>query len=62
MAGASHAVVREARDAAVWVFGGGPERRRASVVAEHPEVEGAQQLQHAAADEGRPDDADGAAV
>lgn len=30
---ASHAVVREAQDAAVWVFGGGLERQRASVVA-----------------------------
>lgn len=30
---AAHAVVREAQDAAVWVFGGGLERPRASVVA-----------------------------
>lgn len=30
---AAHAVVREAQDAAVWVFGGGLERQRASVVA-----------------------------
>ncbi|MCX5199367.1 YciI family protein [Streptomyces sp. NBC_00249] len=30
---ASHAVVREAQDAGVWVFGGGLERQRASVVA-----------------------------
>jgi hypothetical protein len=30
---ASHAVVREAWDAGVWVFGGGLERQRASVVA-----------------------------
>ncbi|MER5779731.1 YciI family protein [Streptomyces sp. NPDC002039] len=30
---ASLAVVREARDAGVWVFGGGLERQRASVVA-----------------------------
>ncbi|WP_327112524.1 YciI family protein [Streptomyces sp. NBC_01341] len=33
VAEASHAVVREARDAGVWVFGGGLERQRASVVA-----------------------------
>ncbi|MCX5071857.1 YciI family protein [Streptomyces sp. NPDC060334] len=33
VAEASHAVVREAREAAVWVFGGGLERQRASVVA-----------------------------
>lgn len=33
VAEASHAVVREARDAGVWVFGGGVERQRASVVA-----------------------------
>lgn len=30
---ASHAVVREAMDAGVWVFGGGLERQRASIVA-----------------------------
>ncbi|MCY0918464.1 MULTISPECIES: YciI family protein [unclassified Streptomyces] len=30
---ASHRVVREARDAGVWVFGGGLESQRASVVA-----------------------------
>ncbi|MFD6321983.1 YciI family protein [Streptomyces sp. NPDC058442] len=30
---ASHEVVREARDAGVWVFGGGLERQQASVVA-----------------------------
>ncbi|MEU2262139.1 YciI family protein [Streptomyces sp. NPDC019645] len=30
---ASHEVVRKARDAGVWVFGGGLERQRASVVA-----------------------------
>ncbi len=30
---ASHAVVREALDAGVWVFGAGLERQRASVVA-----------------------------
>jgi hypothetical protein len=30
---ASHAVVREAMDAGVWVFGAGLERQRASVVA-----------------------------
>ena len=29
----SHAVVREAVDAGVWVFGGGLERQRASIVA-----------------------------
>ncbi|MFH8452021.1 YciI family protein [Streptomyces fungicidicus] len=33
VAEASHAVVREARDAGVWVFGGGLESQRASVVA-----------------------------
>ncbi|MFB7313311.1 YciI family protein [Streptomyces sp. NPDC056192] len=33
VAEASHEVVREARDAAVWVFGGGLERQQASVVA-----------------------------
>ncbi|MFJ1967060.1 YciI family protein [Streptomyces sp. NPDC087903] len=33
VAEASHQVVREARDAAVWVFGGGLERQQASVVA-----------------------------
>jgi hypothetical protein len=33
VAEASHAVVREAQDAGVWVFGGGLERQRASVVA-----------------------------
>ncbi|MFE7752659.1 YciI family protein [Streptomyces sp. NPDC057428] len=33
VAEASHAVVRAARDAGVWVFGGGLERQRASVVA-----------------------------
>src|SRR5690349_11289164 len=30
---AAHAVVREAQDAGVWVFGGGLESQRASVVA-----------------------------
>ncbi|MFD4246786.1 YciI family protein [Streptomyces sp. NPDC058525] len=30
---ASHEVVREAQEAGVWVFGGGVERQRASVVA-----------------------------
>ncbi|HEY7222094.1 MAG TPA: YciI family protein [Micromonosporaceae bacterium] len=30
---AAHAVIQEAVDAAVWVFGGGLERQRASVVA-----------------------------
>jgi len=30
---AAHEVVREAQDAGVWVFGGGLERQRASVVA-----------------------------
>jgi hypothetical protein len=30
---ASHRVVREARDAGVWIFGAGVERQRASVVA-----------------------------
>ena len=29
---ASHAVVQEAEDAGVWVFGGGPERQQATVV------------------------------
>jgi hypothetical protein len=29
---ASHAVVREARAAGVWIFGGGMERQRASIV------------------------------
>ncbi|MFJ3983117.1 YciI family protein [Streptomyces fungicidicus] len=33
VAEASHAVVREARDAGVWVFGGGLESQQASVVA-----------------------------
>ncbi|MFD8078700.1 YciI family protein [Streptomyces sp. NPDC059718] len=33
VAEASHQVVREAQDAGVWVFGGGLERQRASVVA-----------------------------
>ena len=33
VAAAAHAVVREAKDAGVWVFGGGVERQRASVVA-----------------------------
>jgi hypothetical protein len=33
VADASHKVVREARDAGVWVFGGGVQRQRASVVA-----------------------------
>ncbi|MET9730432.1 hypothetical protein ABZZ79_07150 [Streptomyces sp. NPDC006458] len=33
VAEASHQVVREAQDAAVWVFGGGLERQQASVVA-----------------------------
>ncbi|AYL38354.1 YciI family protein [Streptomyces fungicidicus] len=33
VAEASQAVVREARDAGVWVFGGGLESQRASVVA-----------------------------
>jgi hypothetical protein len=32
VAKASHAVVREAQEAGVWVFGGGLERQRASVV------------------------------
>ena len=30
---ASHAVVREAREAGVWVFGGGLQRQQASIVA-----------------------------
>jgi len=30
---ASHAVVREAQDAGVWIFGGGVERQQATVVA-----------------------------
>ena len=33
VAEASHEVVRKAQDAGVWVFGGGLERQRASVVA-----------------------------
>ena len=33
VAEASHAVVREAKDAGVWIFGGGLQRQRASVVA-----------------------------
>jgi hypothetical protein len=33
VAKASHAVVTEAQDAGVWVFGGGLDRQRASVVA-----------------------------
>jgi hypothetical protein len=33
VADAAHAVVREAMDAGVWVFGGGLEHRKASVVA-----------------------------
>lgn len=33
VAEAAHAVVRAARDAGVWVFGGGVQRQRASVVA-----------------------------
>ncbi len=33
VAEASHAVVYEAMDAGVWVFGGGLERRKASIVA-----------------------------
>jgi hypothetical protein len=32
VAEASHAVVREARDAGVWIFGGGVERQQATVV------------------------------
>jgi len=30
---ASHAVVREAKDAGVWIFGGGVERQQSSIVA-----------------------------
>jgi hypothetical protein len=30
---ASHAVVREAQDAGVWIFGGGVESQKASIVA-----------------------------
>jgi len=30
---AAHAVVRETMDAGVWVFGGGPEHQKASIVA-----------------------------
>jgi hypothetical protein len=30
---ASHAVVQQAKDAGVWIFGGGLERQRASIVA-----------------------------
>jgi hypothetical protein len=33
VAEAAHRVVREARNAGVWVFGGGLERQRASIVA-----------------------------
>ncbi|MEJ7901977.1 MAG: hypothetical protein WKF63_09010, partial [Thermomicrobiales bacterium] len=33
VAEASHAVVREAQEAGVWVFGGGVQRQRATVVA-----------------------------
>jgi len=33
VAEAARAVVREAKDAGVWVFGGGVERQRASIVA-----------------------------
>jgi hypothetical protein len=33
VAAAAHAVMQEAQDAAVWVFGGGLERQQASVVA-----------------------------
>jgi hypothetical protein len=33
VAEASHKVVQEAKDAGVWVFGGGVQRQRASVVA-----------------------------
>ncbi len=33
VAEASHAVVREAQEAGVWVFGGGVQRQRSSVVA-----------------------------
>lgn len=33
MGEASHAVVREAQAAGVWIFGGGVERQRASIVA-----------------------------
>ena len=32
VAEASHAVVREAKEAGVWIFGGGVERQRASIV------------------------------
>lgn len=33
VADAAHAVMREAQDAGVWVFGGGVERQQASIVA-----------------------------
>jgi len=33
VADASHAVVKEAQDAGVWIFGGGLESQRASIVA-----------------------------
>ncbi len=33
VAEASHAVVRAAQDAGVWIFGGGVERQRATIVA-----------------------------
>lgn len=33
VADAAHAVMREAQDAGVWVFGGGLERQQASIVA-----------------------------
>ncbi len=35
----SHAVVQEARDAGVWIFGGGIERQRASIVGTDGTVE-----------------------
>ena len=33
MGEAAHAVAREAQDAGVWIFGGGVESQRASIVA-----------------------------
>lgn len=35
---AAHAVVREAQEAGVWIFGGGVERQRASIVATDGEI------------------------
>jgi hypothetical protein len=40
VADASHAVVQEAMDAGVWVFGGGLEHQKASIVADGAVTEG----------------------